>query len=523
LKNHQIKSLFTFNQNNNNNFNIIINESGEISSDKIKIDPNSVIFDDKELNKLMLESLGGADSDIARVIFYLCKGRFNCTQDKKWYEFIDHRWQESECINLFIFTELISYYNKVIKFINDANLEKADKLLSIKEVKKVTKLLKTKSSIGNIVEISGLLFRNGNKKFYDNLDITPYLLGFDNGVYDLEKMEFRDGRPEDMISMSCGYNFIDKYSKYKKELDKFIDDILPNKDDREYLLTYLSSGLIGLNISELFTILTGKGRNGKSKFVDLVASTIGDYFGRPKCKLLTGSRPDENAPEPGLLSLRKKRIIIVTEPEKGDKLNSGFIKFITGNDTETLRKCHKNEMEMFKANFITLLVCNDIPDIDNIDIAFAKRLRCVNYPTEFTANPKLEHQKQIDETLQLKIPKWKNDFMLMLIEYLKTFKKGKLKPSKNVLEWTEMYKDDVDKYLTFLNDCTEESETHVSNVDLYEAFKNWFKDKYPGDKVPNNRDFVSGIRKHKNVEKGVWINNKSTPGIKHLKLIDDEN
>jgi P4 family phage/plasmid primase-like protien len=470
----------------------------------------------------MLESLGGADSDIAKVIYYLCRDRFNCTKDKKWYEFVNHKWQENECINLFIFTDLISYYNKVIKFINDTNLEKADKLLSIKEIKKITKLLKTKGNIGNIVEMSGLLFRNGNRKFYDSLDTVPYLLGFDNGVYDLENMEFRDGKPEDMISMSCGYNFTSEYSKYKKELDKFIEDVLPNKDDREYLLTYLSSGLIGLNISELFTILTGKGRNGKSKFVDLVASTIGDYFGRPQCKLLTGPRPDENAPQPGLLSLKKKRIVIVTEPEKGNKLNSGFIKFITGNDSETLRKCNKNKMEIFKANFITLLVCNDIPDIDNIDIAFAKRLRCVNYPTEFTANPKLEHQKQIDETLQLKIPKWKNDFMLMLIEYLQIFKKGKLKPSKNVLEWTEMYKDDVDKYLTFLNDCTEESETHVSNVDLYEAFKNWFKDKYPGDKVPNNRDFVAGVRRHKDVER-VKINGKSVGGIKHLKLIDEDN
>ena len=499
--------------------NITINENGDICSDKIKIDFNSVIFEDNELNKFMMESLNGTDAEISRVIYYICKNRFNCTQERKWYEFIEHRWQDSEGLNTFISDELVGYYSKIIKFINDSNLEKSDKLLSIKEVKKVTKLLKSKASKSNIIDEVGVRFRSGNKKFYDKLDSTPYLIGFDNGVYDLNKMEFRDGCPNDMVSMTCCYNFNSEWSDYKDDLIQFLEDILPDKDDREYLLTYLSSGLIGINVCELFTILTGKGRNGKSKFVDLVSITLGDYFGRPKCKLLTGTRPDENAPEPGLLSLKKKRTIIVTEPEKGDKLNSGFIKFITGNDSETLRKCHKNEMEMFKANFITLLVCNDIPEIDNIDIAFAKRLRCVNFPTEFIAHPKLEHQKKIDETLQLKIPLWKNDFMLLLIEYLKKFKNGVLKPSKNVLEWTEMYKDEVDRYLVFLNDCTEESEKHISNTALYDAFKYWFRDKYPGEKLPNNRDFIAGIRKHKNVEKGVKINGKSHPGVKNLQLV----
>jgi phage/plasmid-associated DNA primase len=301
-----------------------------------------------------------------------------------------------------------------------------------------------------------------------------------------------------------------------------LEEILPDKDDREYLLIYMASGLIGINVCELFTILTGKGRNGKSKFVDLVALTFGDYFGRPKCKLLTGTRPDENSPEPGLLSLKKKRTIIVTEPEKSDKLNSGFIKFMTGNDSETLRKCHKNEMEIFKANFITFLVCNDIPEIDNIDIAFAKRLRCINFPTEFIQNPKLEHQKKIDETLQLKIPLWKNDFLILLLEYYNKFKNGFLQPSKNVLEWTEMYKEEADKYLIFLNETTENSEKHISNVILFNAFKFWFRDKYPGEKIPNNRDFLNGIKKHKNIEKCIKINGKNTTGIKNMQLINND-
>jgi hypothetical protein len=40
----------------------------------------------------------------------------------------------------------------------------------------------------------------------------------------------------------------------------------------------------------------------------------------------------------------KKRVVIASEPEKNAKLNSGFIKFITGRDSTTLRNCHSNDM-----------------------------------------------------------------------------------------------------------------------------------------------------------------------------------
>lgn len=74
------------------------------------------------------------------------------------------------------------------------------------------------------------------------------------------------------------------------------------------MLTYLSIGLAG-NQLELFTILTGCGRNGKSKLIDLIELTFGDYWGTVPSSLFTRKRPDANLPDPGLLSLSCKRII----------------------------------------------------------------------------------------------------------------------------------------------------------------------------------------------------------------------
>ena len=58
--------------------------------------------------------------------------------------------------------------------------------------------------------------------------------------------------------------------------------------------------------SLLFTILIRCGRNGKSKLVELLKTSFGDYFGAVQPQLFTRSRSDSKSPDPRLLSLIKK-------------------------------------------------------------------------------------------------------------------------------------------------------------------------------------------------------------------------
>jgi P4 family phage/plasmid primase-like protien len=495
---------YTLNYYANGNNNDIMSIESAILDDNIKI------FNDSVLNDLMLLGLAGRSYDSASLIIKLTQGKYCYGKDNKWYAFKEHKWIQDESIDTYISGDFSYFYKQLYEYY----AKKGD-------INKKNHIMKYYIQLGDkdkkyaIKDELKRQYHIEYPNFLENLDNISYLIGFNNGVYDLKKMEFRAGKPEDMISMTCGYDYIDKYSENKKDLINFLNDLLP-KDDLKYLLTYLATGIVGENILSLFTILTGIGRNGKSKFVELIKVSLGNYFGNPKCKLLTGSRPEENAPEPGLLALKKKRIVIVSEPQKGDKLNSGFIKFLTGNDNASLRGCHKNELEDFKANFISLLICNDIPDVDNIDNAFSKRLRCINFPTEFIDNPKLEHQKKINENIKVDI--WKNNFMLILIEHYKIFLNEGLKIPQNVFEWTNLYKEDTDIYHTFLFDRTEESEIHISMIDLYINFKDWFREAYPAERVPNNRDFFNGIKKHKLIYKSIKFNKKTTSGIKNLIL-----
>jgi phage/plasmid-associated DNA primase len=179
----------------------------------------------------------------------------------------------------------------------------------------------------------------------------------------------------------------------------------------------------------------------------------------------------------------------------------------------------------FTANLITLLICNDIPDCDDIDNAFSKRLRCVNFPTEFVNNPKSQNQKKINANINKNFDCWKLDFILLLIEKYKMYTiTHELNTTENILKWTKQYQENTDMYLQFLNEYVEDTDNDndkIHCVDLYGIFKEWFKFNNPNAKIPSDREFVKNLRKYKNVEESVRIGEKVKRGIKKIKLINN--
>jgi P4 family phage/plasmid primase-like protien len=441
------------------NGNVIININNEQDDDLIEFQYYD-IFEDEKLNKLIYNSLTGTHGYFAEIVYYLYENDFIYGEDDNWYSFSNHRWKNIGQKNLIlrnnIQNELKKLYSQMIAYYKEKDYD--NKKLKIKKniSKNFDDTIRKNNIMTELIELY-TINKNKNLDFTKKLDTNNNLIGFNNGIYDLMSFEFKNGKPEDYVSMSVGYEYNDEHTQKYNELIQFLNEIQPNKEELDYMLTYLSIGLVG-NQLELFTILTGSGRNGKSKLIELLNKTFGEYFGSVQSQLFTRPRPDANSPDPGLLNLIKKRIVIASEPEKNSKLNSGFIKFLTGRDSTTLRNCHSNDMIEFSAKFETLLICNDIPDCDDIDNAFSKRLRCINFPTEFVNEPKKENQKKINVNINENFDYWKLDFMLLLIDYYKKYKKlHELKPTPDIMKWTDQYKSDTDMYVQFLNECTEET------------------------------------------------------------------
>ena len=107
----------------------------------------------------------------------------------------------------------------------------------------------------------------------------------------------------------------------------------------------------------------------------------------------------------------------------------------------------------------------------------------------------------ITKKINLKFDNWRLDFMLLLIEYYKIYSTTKIPIPDNVKKWTLQYEEEMDQYLSFLNECTENSETHIHTSTLYDAFKKWFSHNNPRTKIPSNREFTINLKKHKDVKR----------------------
>ena len=499
--------------------NITINNNG--NDDELVEFQQIDIYDDQQLNELVYNSLNGKSLPLADIIYYYYENEYMYGEDENWYVYKNHKWKnigkKNNDLRFDIQPKLKSLYKELYTYYKENDYDK-QKIKSLKNTMSMFDDVNLKNNIMTELIDIYTVKKNQKRDFTKKLDLNNNLIGFNNGIFDLNTFEFKKGKYDDYISLSVGYDYNDKHTEKYNDLLKFLEDIQPNKEEREYMLTYLSIGLVG-NLLELFTIFTGCGRNGKSKLVDLIELTFGEYWGTVSSSLFTRKRPDANSPDPGLLSLSTKRIITSSEPEKKENLNSGFIKFLTGKDSTTLRNCHSNDIVKFKPKFITIFICNDIPDCDEIDKAFSKRLRCINFPTEFVDNPSNENQKKVNININKNFDYWKLDLMLLLIEKYKIYiETHELKPTENILKWTNQYKEDTDLYLQFLNECTEETDTHIKNSDVYESFKTWFKTNNPNTKIPSSREFLSNIKKYKTIAH-VKVNNVTCYGIRNLKLI----
>ena len=100
------------------------------------------------------------------------------------------------------------------------------------------------------------------------MDSNPYLIGFNNGIYDLDSGTFRSGKPEDYVSMSVEYDYVDFNGNEPvfDDLDRYFKNLFKNIEIREYVLRSLASRLEGQNNNCQINIWTGSASNGKSVF-----------------------------------------------------------------------------------------------------------------------------------------------------------------------------------------------------------------------------------------------------------------
>jgi len=451
------------------------------------------IFDDDAFNTAIITSLSGTHNDIAEVLWHLYKDEFNCTKNKIWYMYDNHRWiKESVDLREKISKELSKKYKEVVQYYKNLIATKTDSESTLikKKIKEIVSLingLKKGEQKSKIMGEAEDVFYINNKKFEINLDQNPYLIGFNNGVYDLKKMKFRDGKPEDYITFSVDYNYDD--TKKYKGLSKMIEEIMPNENVRKYFLKLIAYCLSGDTHKQKFFTCSGIGANGKSLLFELISKTFGDYFAFVPISLITQKRNGAENATPQLCRTINKRIIVFSEANKGEAINLGILKELSGGDKIVARGLHQNPIE-FKPQFKPFILCNHLPQIDaNDDYSVWRRMRNIKFTSVFVDKPDKEKPNEYhrDDTLSTNFDKWKVAFMNILIDHYKLFVDEGLDDIKEIIDSTNEYKFAENIYAQFIDEHlqnTEDKKNYIVWTELKNEYDCWYKENY--HKIPPN-------------------------------------
>ena len=339
------------------------------------------------------------------------------------------------------------------------------------------------------------------------MDMNRYIFSFTDGCFDLNLCKFRPISPSDYVSTTTGYAYPKRSDPdVRRKLKAFLNGLFEDAPTEKYLTQVLASCLFGGNRWEEFYGFTGSGGNGKGVIADLLKTAFGDYYLSVDNTLFTKPLERKDQPIPALVEARCKRIMMTTEPESDDKLQGGLIKKISGGDIIEARTLHSKHIVKYVPQFKVILQMNNIPKMSKIDGGIERRMRIIQFPFKFVAEPTEPYHRKGDPDVKekhCKSAEWRDEFILLLSEVYAEIKDLKaLKAPKSVSEATGEYIDDNNPLKMWLNRYYKITKAETDMIQATELKRQYLQDnnieKMADQSFKNLLGFNGINRKHTN-------------------------
>lgn len=475
-------------------------------------------------------TVDATEFDLASVLFNIFKDRFVCVsiRNKCWYEYNNHRWTEIDsgstlrlCISKDMHHEYLTRIHDMTTMMqtmeqNDSKYEPMRKKTC--KLAEIAVSLKKTHQKNNIMREACELFYD--KDFFNKLDQNPYLLCFSNGVVDFKAKSHRPGQPDDYISKCTNIDYTRLKSVHDpavERIKKFMEQLFPNKELCGYMWDHLASVLIGTLDNQTFNIYTGSGRNGKSCLVDLMGKVLGDYKGTVPSTLITQKRTSIGSTSSEVVALMGTRYAVMQEPSKGDRINEGVMKEITGGDPIQGRALFKDTVT-FIPQFKLVVTTNVLFDIKSNDDGTWRRIRVCDFESKFLEKPyqdethfptdQFPHQFPLNKKLDENFAEWAPIFASMLVD-IAYKNQGNVKDCDVVLASSNEYREGQDYLAEFAKEKIVKSEdSKIQKSELVQTFREWFQTNY-GTGVPKARELYEYMNnRYGRYKKGGWYNVK---------------
>lgn len=352
----------------------------------------------------------------------------------------------------------------------------------------------------------------------DDFDRDDMLINVANGYIDLTSRELYKHDINKMFSQITNTDYTEKMQP-AVWLD-FLNDIFAgDKAVIRYIQKALGYSLTGSTREQIMFILFGKGRNGKSIFVETIAEILGDYSNNMQAKSLMVKKNDNVNTD--IARLSKARFVTSSEPNEGFRFDEGLIKQLTGGDKVTARFLYAEEFE-YTPKFKIWVSTNHKPIIRGTDDGIWRRLVLIPFDVQIP-------EEKVDKDLKYKLLREAPAILNWMAEGAYMWMQEGLAMPEKLKEAVQKYRNEMDTLGQFIEDCCKVDKNISEKVsNLHQAYKTWSNDNLTSTKVLGMKSFsqkmeerfVKESRRDANYFIGIEIDNKKSfeeqkyPGIR---------
>lgn len=418
---------------------------------------------------------------------------FNTTpKDGEWYVWDDHVWRIDDFrLSMAAVEDVALEYDKAAEqaatLMNDAEDKDDAKMKEeiFKKFRKRVDRLRTENGAKKALYWAPVVLREMACRESD-FDKQPWLLPVRNGVVDLRTGVLTAGRPDDMLTRALDIDY-DPRADYQPWVE-FVEEICGSSEMAGFIKRSFGCGITGHAYEQYIWVFTGPGRNGKGVLFDLIGEVMRPYYHVISRAMLIEQRsePSPSAASEHLYSLMGKRIVVGAETNKGQRIDAGAVKSLTGDDDIKCRPNFKSEI-VFTPSHNLFLHTNHVPIGLTRDFALVQRLLLVDFPLMFVADPEAEARKRPamalrfrrkDPTLKDKLRACKQGILRWLVEGTREWIEIGLSPPEHVSSAVTKVADDEDYVGRFMRDCLvhfpDDTDLRISTTTMYDAFSWWW-------------------------------------------------
>lgn len=302
-----------------------------------------------------------------------------------------------------------------------------------------------------------------------DFDTNPYILSAANCTVDLRSGEGYEHRREDLCMKRTRVAF--QHQHHDEQFSQYMNGTFNGDVELiRYIQRVVGSMMIGMSQEKSLYIAYGPKNTGKTTFMNILQTMMGDYAMFLMPEFLMGNRFGGGMPQHEVARMYGMRVVVSDEPPGNQHLAESSLKLLTGGDTLTGCYKYRNPFQ-FNPSHSLFIATNHVPSTN--DKALQDRVVIVPFYRELAS---WEQNVALGTEVHNPNSSFMQAALSFFVEGCATYQRQGIDPIPAVVEAiTEQWKEQQDIIGLFISENLEETALNefVKMNDVYSKYEMW--------------------------------------------------